>query len=352
MKKLFLFSFLVLFFYALSAQEEVTINITRKKIIFNSGMKLPVYVNGTEVARLRNGETFSYKASLDALQPISVMVKSGLSKREIVFVVDASKVCNIETGFPGGMLDLTLVSGGKIVPGTGMSARTKVNQKDLSVSYTMTQTLASDTIRLQWLEKGGTIMGMSYLGGLTYLSLNKPAFSMTGFGGQVMITASYLKFKVPENKPGIRSWSSAVLGYTLMDQFSSSTTKLKNIDPGLPIETEFSSTSMNVMLSLNGGYTIGLGKFKNETKWKGAALELTYRPSIVMTIPQEGETNVSFNATGFGFDINFNSFTSNAAKLAPKAQSKITLFILPPVKDMPLYINVGYGLTFYRKIGR
>lgn len=351
MKKLFLFSILTFFFYALLAQEEVTINITRKKILFNSAMKLPVYVNGTEVARLRNGETFSYKTSLDALQPISVMVKSGLSKREIVFVVDASKVCNIETGFPGGMLDLTLVSGGKIVPGTGMTARTKVNQKDLSVSYTMTQTLASDTIRLQWLEKGGTIMSMSYIGGATFLSLNNSDLKMTGFGGQFAITATLLKFKVPEFKPGIRTWNSGVLGYTIMDQFFGSKTELKNIDPMFG-PTEFSSFSANILISLNGGYTFGFGKFKTETKWKGAALELSYRPSFVMSISEDGNTSTSFNATGFGFDINFNSFTSNASKLAPKAQSKLTFFLLPPVKDMPLYINVGYGLTFYRKIGR
>jgi hypothetical protein len=49
----------------------------------------------------------------------------------------------------------------------------------------------------------------------------------------------------------------------------------------------------------------------------------------------------------FGLDVNFNSYSSNAARLAPKAQSKLSFFVLPPIKDMPLFITVGYGVTFY-----
>jgi len=349
MKKISVFSVMIFLFFSLFAQEEVTFNFTRKKAVISSASKIAVFVNGTEITKLKNGGSYTYKTSLDASQPVTVLVKSGLSKREIVFNLIPGIECNIETGFFGGMLDINLLSGGKLVPATGMTAGARVNKKDLSVSYTMTKTLNSDTIRQQWLAKGGNIIGMSYIGGLTFLSMNKPGIKMTGFGGQFAMTGTYLKFKVPEYKPGIRTWNSGVLGYTMMDQFFGSKTTI-DVSGMEPFTS--SSFSVNIMLSLNGGYTFGLGKFKTETKWKGAAFELTYRPSLVMSIPESGEMDVSFNATGFGFDINFNSFTSNAAKLAPKAQSKLTLFILPPVKDMPLYVNVGYGLTFYRKTGR
>jgi hypothetical protein len=113
-----------------------------------------------------------------------------------------------------------------------------------------------------------------------------------------------------------------------------------------------SSFTYNLMISPDIGYTIGLGKFKNETKWKGVAFELTYRPSIILSTSitdDKEEKNGSLNMTGFSFDINFNNYTSNASKLAPRAQSKFTFFLLPPVKDMPLFITVGYGLTFYIK---
>jgi hypothetical protein len=172
---------------------------------------------------------------------------------------------------------------------------------------------------------------------------------MTGFGGQFALSQTYLNFKIPEFKPGIRTWSSFVYGFSETFQIygSKSTIEIVGMKP-------MSSTSLtsDIMLAPNLGYTLGLGKFKNETKWKGVALELTYRPSLDYTtvVTENGsDHNISFNYMGFGFGLNFNNYTSNASRLAPKAQSKFTFFMLPPLKDMPLIITVGYGLTFYIK---
>ncbi|MBM3420726.1 MAG: hypothetical protein FJY11_06285 [Bacteroidetes bacterium] len=181
------------------------------------------------------------------------------------------------------------------------------------------------------------------------MNMKGDGFTSTGTGGNLTVTMTLLNFRIPEYKPQLQTWKSSVFGFTGTDQFfwSKTTIDMPPLDP-------MTTTAFNIslMFSFNAGYTIGVGKFKTETRWKGAAFELTYRPSLVISLPTSAgaKADLSVNMTGFGFDINFNSFTSNAAKLAPKAQSKFTFFALPPIKDMPLYISIGYGLTFYQKL--
>ncbi|MBE0675046.1 MAG: hypothetical protein IH591_10325 [Bacteroidales bacterium] len=348
MKRIASTALFVFFAIALIAQEEVMFTFNRTKSFTGSATAIILYVNGAEAVKLRNGGTFIYKALIDKTQPVTVRAKSGIMKREITFNIGDDNKCVIETEYKMGGIALALKSGGSMAAGTGGYAVAKVDEKDLSISYTAVQTHSSDTIRQQWLQKGGRIMGNSYIGGGSYTSMKDDYFSMTGYGGNFTITMTLLNFQVPEYGPGIKTWKSSVFGFTGSDQFFVTKTRIDM--PPLEPMTD-SNFSINLMFSFNGGYTFGFGKFKNETKWKGAALELTYRPSIVIALPTGGgKADLSLNLTGFGFDINFNSFTSNAAKLAPKAQSKLTFFALPPIKDMPLFISVGYGLTFYQKL--
>jgi len=65
--------------------------------------------------------------------------------------------------------------------------------------------------------------------------------------------------------------------------------------------------------------------------------------------PNGRVSQLNFNYMGFGFGANINSFTSNASSLAPKAQTKIAVLVFPPIKDMPLSISVGIGITTYRQ---
>ena len=103
--------FLFIFFcMTLFAQEEVTFNFSSKKSMFSPRLT-PLYVNGTEVTKLKNGGSFSYKDSLDVSQPVTVMVKNGFDKREITFALSPENKCNIEISFSRGGVSLDLLSG-------------------------------------------------------------------------------------------------------------------------------------------------------------------------------------------------------------------------------------------------
>jgi hypothetical protein len=342
MNRICLTALFILFAIALHAQEEILFNITRKSAFSGTAVSVTVFVNGVEAVKLRNGESLIYKALIDKSKPVTVLVRSNVSKREISFSLGDVNSCSLETGFTMSGLFLTLTEGGSITQGTGGFTETNVDKKDLSISYTVVQTHASDTIRQQWINKGGKIEGTTFVAGAMFTRMKTPEMSMTGTGGFFTGTVTYLNLRIPEYGPGIKTWKSSVIGYSIGDQFFGSKTI---VDAGFGEPMELSNFSMTMLLSINAGYTIGVGKFKNETKWKGIAFELAYKPSILYS---PIESDFSLNLTGFGFDINFNSFTSNAAKLAPKAQSKFTFFILPPIKDMPFVVSVGYGLTWYK----
>jgi hypothetical protein len=342
--KRFIASFLfILFTIAILAQEEVTFNFSRK-LTGGINFTIKLYVNGLEACKLKEGESFIYKIRLDVNKPVTVLAKYGGLKQEIGFNLSPEKVCNFETNFSGSSVYLELVSGGKPLPGSGMVAGIKPDISALSILYTSTRVLPSDTIRLLWIERGGRILSESYVASLMLINLNTTDMVMTGTGGQFSYTITKLNFKVPEFKPGIHTWNSGVIGGTMGLQAYN--TKITVTGLNKPM----TSFIFNSLYSLNLGYTIGFGKFKGETKWKGVAFELTYRPSFMWGFSSESEkVTTSFNLGGAGLDINFNNYTSNAAKLAPRAQSKFTFFLLPPVKNGPLLINVGYGLTFYSK---
>lgn len=57
----------------------------------------------------------------------------------------------------------------------------------------------------------------------------------------------------------------------------------------------------------------------------------------------------SLNLGGFGFDIQLSNYYATLNKLAPKPSLKLTAFIIPPIGDIPLFINIGLGINIYRK---
>jgi len=112
-------------------------------------------------------------------------------------------------------------------------------------------------------------------------------------------------------------------------------------------DMEFSSGAFVFLWSGNIGYTLGLGKFKTLTTYKGFALDLTYRPSVIATI-SEGGGDIQLKMKGFGVDVSRTSFSAFANSLAPRAKSRFSFFFLPPLKNTPLMITLGYGLVWYR----
>jgi len=327
---LFLF---ILFSITLFAQQEITFNLSRKKATYGFAATARISINGKEVADLKNGSDYIHKETLDVSKPVTVFVKCGQMKQEIVFMLNSDKICNIEISLAEGGNIMKLLSGGKMVEGTGLVAGVRTNKEDLSISYTSTKVLASDTIRLKWLEKGGNIVYRSFALGGTFISSNISG-TKTNMGG-VNFAGNFtmLNFKVPEYKPGIRKWNTAIFGSSVYINYF----KVESI------------SIINFSNTLNFGYTFGVGKFKSETNWKGGALEIAYKPGWQVSVAN-GTGDFSLNLAGFGFDYNFNNFTSNASKLAPRAQSKFSCIILPPLKNKTLFVSISYGLSFYSKL--
>jgi hypothetical protein len=332
MKKIITSFLFILFSITIFAQEEVTFNLSRKKAAYGLAATARIFINGKGAANLKNGRDCIYKVPLDVSQPVTVLVKCGQIKQEITFLLSPGNKCDIEIVLSNGGNIMKLLSGGKIMEGTGLVAGLKTNKEDLSISYTSTKILSSDTIRLKWLEKGGHIVYRSIAIGGTFISSNISGTKSNMGGVNFAGNMTMLNFKVPEYKPGIRKWHTAIFGSSIYLNF---------------FKTESMST-FNFNNTLNFGYTFGAGKYKSETNWKGGAFELSYKPGWQVSVAN-GNGDFSLNLAGFGFDYNFNNFTSNASKLAPRAQSKFSCMILPPLKNKTLFVSISYGISFYGK---
>ena len=315
-----------------------------------------ILVNDREVGKIRNNSDLIIDIPLSGNGKTIVQARSGISKKKVEIEEIPGAVYQFETSFmtmASFSLYLRLKSvvnpEGDMVSGAGKSlvnpGKANLNKRTLALSYQYVTTNDSDSIRMFWAQNGGKITGNSVAGAGTFTSMKTDEMKMTGYGGNLIFTSNNYNLTVPEFKPGITTWNSFVYGGST----TISITNANTIVEAPPLEPmEFSSSSMVIIMSGNGGYTLGLGKFKSEKVWKGAALELTYRPSVVMTVANS-DVQFDLNYTGFGFDVNFTSFTSAARRLAPKANSKFTFFMLPPINDMPLVITAGYGVVWYNK---
>lgn len=246
---------------------------------------------------------------------------------------------------------------------TQTSANQLVTQalKDQKINYEYEKDLDSEAIRQQWLQKGGQITGTSFVGGLSVLYKETESYVLEGAGLNLAYNQNLFNLKIPEYTTGPSSWSSFHFGYGLAGSLNSTSISFESIYvdgfyigntyyPGYYIDMDpVQSTSIQLDLNLNIGLTLGLGKFLDRTNWRGAAIELNYRPTYSTFIPEEGDPISNFNFSGFSFDINGSNFTSTMEKLAPKAQLKFSLFILPPVKDMPFFISINLGAIWYSK---
>ena len=63
----------------------------------------------------------------------------------------------------------------------------------------------------------------------------------------------------------------------------------------------------------------------------------------------DSDTQAQFNAGGFGFDIDFTSYSATMNKLAPKPKAKVSFFMLPPIGDNPLFISLSLGISMYSR---
>ena len=167
-----------------------------------------------------------------------------------------------------------------------------------------------------------------------------------GVGGGVRGGAIYL---VPPNPDGYGFWYAGRVGVGL--DVNVMTLKMPTgIDVTNPCSSStassyiFSSTSVTQMqIPFNIGGHIGLGKIKDNGKWKGVVLGLAWAPSITYFQASGGAGQTDFNATGFEFDIDVTSMEA----LAKEAHFRLSGFVLPPVGSLPLFVTVGVGAVWY-----
>ena len=399
MKRFLLFSILLVtgsIIYAQSLVSTTSLSFVRPQGTIGAFSSINISVNNLNIGQIENGSTFSHKLSISARSSVTVKATSSIYSREISFDVEPGQSYFFELGFleqgifmlsidqiaysrhlqniPSTQTATTTQQGAALVTSQGGSqatfvapgakvqeqpttsqpttTQTSANQlitqalKDKQINYEYEKELDSEAIRKEWLQKGGQLTGTSFVGGLSVLYKEDENFALNGAGLNVAYNQNLFNLKIPEYTTGPSSWSSFHFGYGLAGSYNTSTIEFYYSEFDLdPIE----STSYQLDLNINVGLTLGLGRFIDKANWRGAAIELNYRPTYSTFIPEEGDPQSNFNFSGFSFDINGSNFTSSMNKIAPKAQMKFSLFILPPVKDLPLFVSINIGALWYSK---
>lgn len=374
MKNILLFA-LMLVVASVAAQEPVTLKFTRPDKVQASASKIKLNVQGNEYI-IKNGASIS----------INVVPEYGKS-----LLIDAShatyylkpkpgETYEFEVGFKFAGPYIMLLSGEEAKPGEiaqktdttakpeGWETNLKIDRDNMGAGITLQKTDQSEAIRQEWLSRGGKIKYESIVFNGTYFGMDMDmegvdANRIDGYGGGISFYQNWINLKIPAYKTGTSSWNSFNIGwgYDMLVYAYKFNIKMD------PITTKMDVVSISMPISANIGWTLGLGKFLDEGNWKGVALTLRYRPSLMINysnstvkmtstdphIPGStttgSDSNVQFNAGGVGFDIDFSNFSSTMEKLAPKPKLKLSFFVMPPVKDMPLFISFGLGITTYSR---
>lgn len=311
---------------------------------------------------LKNGSSVSVNVTPNYSTSLRIDCRAGLgAQSSFSFIPKPNQTYEFEVGFKFTGLYIDLLDG------ENLAATQQANGLNNDGAYNQSQ-----SIRDEWLKKGGLVNYVSVLLTGTYfrLDLAKSGLSggsssvITGYGGGYSFSSNAINLKMPEFTTGVSRWNSfnGGIGFDFVIYgFKLPTVK----EPGMTMDMK--AMVMNMRIVGNIGWTIAQGKFIDEATWKGIALTLKYRPSFDITLTGMTTTttftppnpfflngskttttsNNQFNAGGFGFDIDFTSFSAKMQKLAPRPKSKISFFLLPPVGKNPLFISLSYGLTFY-----
>lgn len=360
MKKSILFILALAYLMPSYSQQEFSVDLSRPKKLAGSATKISVLYMGEEKGLLRNNSGLVIKGVVPSDSIIELGFKVPFSRPTRFFLYPNGTFNYKLMVSPGFMGEIRISdfstyygvspSGIREDKGRGLLPKgLSVNKRNLSVSYVYEKELKSEEIRKQWMRQGGKITGRSLTYQFTFGSMTLKTEDLktttTIIGGGWTYTQNFYNLKIPEFKEGLTSWNSFIYGYGMSANLHMSQVKL---DPA-PMEgmDDLGSGSFFFSITGNAGYTFGLGRFKTEKNFKGWALDLNYKPSLIlMAGPDFSDTQ--FNYMGFGFDINRTSFSAFASRVAPKAKSKISFLFLPPLKDTPLLITAGYGLVWYR----
>lgn len=343
----------MLLFVNASSQETVTLKFNRPSNYQGSMTKIRIIILDNEYT-LKNGSSISVNINPPKGKSIRIDCRAGLGgQTSFSFIPTPNQTYEFEVGFKTIGLYIDLL--------TGDQAGTD-NLNDANAPS------QSESVRDEWLKKGGKIYYVSVLLTGTYIGMDIDGVGkMNGYGGGYSFFMNSINLKMPEYKTGSSNWKSFNwgFGYDLV---------INNFKFKMPatsgVKVDMNSTYLNIMITGNFGYTWGFGKYIDEATWRGVAVTLKYKPSynlslvtstITTTMPPmppvfpngytkvttNSESSGSFNAGGFGFDIDFNKFSATAAKLAPKPRTKFSFFVLPPIGDNPLFVSASIGVLFY-----
>lgn len=378
MKTIFSYIIFTLITISVFAQESISMkfNISNK-----SG-------NPIEKAQLKVlGQSYTVKPDSPLLikvipnyaSPLEIKLKaSSVEEISYFFIPSPAQNYEFELSNSGGLLSIVLINSQSVKLGlldgineTAIAENQKkqeefkINLNNLSLGYSLEKDGATNSVRDEWLKRGGEITYLSVGAMTTYFRMDMDGYgTMNGFGGGASAAVNKINLKIPEYKAGTSKWSSLNYGVGMDLQLYGSTFSMEMSG----VKSDMKISNIEMQITGNIGWTWGLGKFIDEATWKGVAITAKYRPSIRITSSSTETTTIidimgvkekttttgndnktTFNAGGFGFDIDFNSFSAKMEKLAPKPNSKVSFFFLPPIGENPLFFSFSYGLTFYTK---
>jgi len=338
------------------SQQQFTVKLNRTNK--GGGSKISLYYLGEQKTTLRKKSDFTFKETIPSDSIIELAFKVA-GARPTKFFLYSNNTFNYDLNVKQGIMGVIQIKDNSIYPVSAADSAAaakkgilpkgvSVNKSNLGISYLNEKTLNSDRIREQWARKGGKITGKSLAINMSFASMTSkttPKSKTIIAGSGYVLGQNFYNLKIPEYKTGIATWTSLIYGYSAsVNLHMFQTTVEKTLTTK---EMVFSSGAFVFMFTGNIGYTLGLGKFKTQTDYKGFAVDLTYRPSIIASMA-EGGGSTQLNMKGFGVDITRNSFSAFANSLAPRAKSRFSFLLLPPIKDTPLMITLGYGLVWYR----
>lgn len=222
---------------------------------------------------------------------------------------------------------------------------------------TVTQDLDSDRLRMEWAKSGGTLpafegnLGMIFL----YKDLSKDAGAgayMNGVGISAGLRLALLTLDPPKYATRDTGWTAWKLGVGADVGQTNVTINLPTYRiAGRTYGGPQTATMASTTLIFNLGFMQGFGTFDSPTEWSGMAIGIDWAPSSQKTVMTDKAGNKtessSFNAKGIALNFESGSLQSMASKMGKKAKIKLSIFLLPPVGDLPLMMSTTLGAVWY-----
>jgi hypothetical protein len=173
---------------------------------------------------------------------------------------------------------------------------------------------------------------------------------MNGVGFSAGLKVAILTLEAPSYEKRDTSWTAWKLG--IGGDVGVTSVTISN--PNAPKGYQTMSASMaSQTLILNIGFMHATGSFDGPHDWSGFAIGLDWAPSSQKTTTTvniagaKPDTQSSFNPRGFAINFESGSLASMASKMGKKAKMKLSIFILPPVGELPFMMNTTFGAVWY-----